>query len=156
MSYISNKNIWQEINITSDKSTWRSSSQVKVLWYRTSTQSFDKRHQNSDLKMLVTIVFVCKPIRTIFSIWVQSIYNFHFPFQRKNRVFCGMRDRLWFVAYNACWTNQLEVQLLVATFVKGLHISAIYYQIIMSTCKKKVIRTSSLISSYYSVLLPIT
>ena len=46
------------------------------------------------------IFIVCQPIRTIFSILVQWIYNFHFPFQRKT-FFYAMRDRLWLVPYDA-------------------------------------------------------
>ena len=97
-------------------------SQVKVQWYRTSTQSLVKsRYRKAWLKEASwrKIVIVCQHIRTIFSIWVQWIYNFQFPLQRTT-CFYAMRDRQWLVPYDACGTNQLEAQLLAATFVKGL------------------------------------
>ena len=53
-------------------------------------------------------VIVCQPIRTI-SVNIQfSLFIY------------AMRDCLWLVPYDACGTNQIEAQLLVATFVKGL------------------------------------
>ena len=61
-------------------------------------------------------VIVCQLIRVIFSIRVQWIYNFHFPFQRKTCFVYTMRDLLWLVPSDACGTNQIEAQLLVATF----------------------------------------
>ena len=65
------------------------------------------------------IVIVFQPtIRTIFSIWVQWIYNFHFSFQRRTCLFYSMIDRLWLVPYDAYGTDQLEAQLLVATCVE--------------------------------------
>ena len=54
-----------------------SSSQVKVLWYRTSTKPLDKSWAWGCLWCKIV---VCQPIRKIFSIRIQWIYNFHFPF----------------------------------------------------------------------------
>ena len=102
------------------------SSQVKVLWYRTSTQSLDKcRYLKVRLEdardVTHKIVIACHPIRMIFSIRVQWIYNFQFPFQQKTCLFCLCNERssvigsIWYL-----WNHQIETKLLVATFVKGL------------------------------------
>ena len=48
------------------------------------------------------IVIFCQPIRTIFSILVQWIYNIYFlSILTKNGFFYPMRDRLWLVPYDA-------------------------------------------------------
>ena len=69
------------------------------LWYRTSTQSLDKSRYLND---------ICQPIRTTFSIRVQWIYNFQFPFQRRPCV-VYLYIRIYTHPYDACGTNQIEV-----------------------------------------------
>ena len=66
------------------------------------------------------IVIVCHPIRMMFSIRIQWIKIFHFLFQRRTCFIYEMRDRLLLVPYDPSGTNQIEAQLFVATFVKGL------------------------------------
>ena len=72
------------------------SSHIKVLWYPISTWSLIKVDiVKSGLKMPVTYnCYYLQPTRSIFSIRVQWIYNFHFTFQRKTCFVYTMRDRL--------------------------------------------------------------
>ena len=59
----------------------------------------------------------------------QSEHYFQFEFSwytafifhlNEEHVFYAMRDHMWLVSYDTFETNQLEAQLLVATFVRGL------------------------------------
>ena len=61
------------------------------------------------------IVIVCQPIKTIFSIWVQWMYNFHFPFQQKTFFFTQ-----WEIACDWFHMMPLTVQLLECDFCQGI------------------------------------
>ena len=111
------------------------SSQVKVQWYRTFAQSHAKsRHLKvllEDARDVKLLLFANQSERSIQSeirgctiIILISMNNF----------FYAMRDRQWLVPYDACGTNQLEAQLLVATFSRDCVVEQ-YHDIL--TCKDK-------------------
>ena len=100
----------------------RSSSQVKALWYPTSTQSFDKIcYLKVGLDDARDIRLLLSANQSERSLNLSSVdIHFSLSISTKNMFFNAMRDWLWLVPYDACGTNQLEYQLLITTFVKGL------------------------------------
>ena len=101
-------------------STSKATSQVKVLWYHTSTQSLDK-----SCYVKVGLEDACDArllLPANFSIRVQWIYNFHFLFQQRTCFFFMQWEMVCdcFQMMPVDQTNQIEAQLLVANFVKRL------------------------------------